>query len=174
MAEGKEKVKMTREFAAGGVVFRNVGKETLWLITQSTPSEFYPDSFWRLPKGWLDDEDEGKKPGPQTRGVREASETEFQNAALREVEEEGGVVVEILDKIKTLVLSLTIRGRGKVLKFITFYLMRYSGDSRDGFGFETSEIAWLSYSEARKRLSFSSEKEVLDEAVELLESKGLV
>lgn len=127
MAErkGKEKIveKRKREFAAGGVVFRRVREETLWLVTKSAPSEAYPDSVWRLAKGWLDDEDDGVNPGPLTKGERKASEEELQKAALREVREEGGVEARIVGKVGTEKLFLNI-SRGRLLKFITFYLMR--------------------------------------------------
>ena len=159
MGEGKkEKVKqkrnpaklqrsgITREFSSGGVVY----KKDKWLITRSAPSEIYPKSVWRLPKGWID----------------EGETTE--ETALREVGEEGGVEAKIIKKIETVKYFFTTSDKGKVLKFVTFYLMEWKKDLPQGFDGETSEIAWLPYKEAYQKLSFKGEKVVLEKAKDLL------
>jgi hypothetical protein len=64
--------------------------------------------------------------------------------------------------------SFTDPIRGKILKFVTFFLMEYIKDKPEGFDWETSEIAWLPFAEAYKTLSFSGEKLVLKKAEELL------
>lgn len=180
-AKAKSKRSLKREFSAGGVVFRRVkepfGKaqdkqgsksvKTLWLVTKSTPSELYPKGIWRLPKGWLDDEGEG--PGPMARGIKKTSEVELQNAALREVKEEAGVEARITAKIGTETRFFT-SGDEKVMKFVTFYLMERLRDLPEGPELETSEVAWLSYQIARKRLSYSGEKRTLDKARQILKA----
>lgn len=182
---------MDREFASGGAVFKksnvnpfdklridaeqsrsikNQMSNVLWLVTKSAPSDLYPESYWRLPKGWLDDEDSGKKPGPLGRGERRVTEKDLKKAALREIGEEGGVKAKIVKKLGTEKIFFTSKIEGKkILKFVTFYLMEWTSDLPDGFGFETSEIAWLPYDEARKKLKHSGEKKVLDKAKEALE-----
>jgi 8-oxo-dGTP pyrophosphatase MutT (NUDIX family) len=166
---------MQREFSAGGVVYKKVkGQESkkvkvLWLITKSTPSDLYPKSYWRLPKGWLDDENGGENPGPLARGDTKANNDQLQEAALREVREEGGVGAKIVKKLGTERIFFT-KKEGKVLKFVTYFLMEFEKGLPEGFGFETSEIAWLPYDEARKRLKHSGEKKMLDKANELLDS----
>ncbi|OGM59186.1 hypothetical protein A3A75_03145 [Candidatus Woesebacteria bacterium RIFCSPLOWO2_01_FULL_39_10] len=164
---------MKRQFTAGGVVYKrenSKGKdEPLWLITKSSPSEIFPTTFWRLPKGWLDDEDQGKNPGPKTTGEKKATEEEIREAAKREVREEGGVEAKIVKKIQTERFFITYEG-DRILKFITYFLMEYISDLPEGFGFETSEIAWLPYEEARNKLKHSSEKKILDKAKNILDS----
>ena len=172
MGEGKkEKVKqgrnptklqrsgITREFSSGGVVYKqslanSVGKKegnkTFWLITKSAASDLYPKAVWRLPKGWID----------------EGESTE--EAAQREVREEGGVEAEIIQKTETVKYFFVTPDKIKILKFVTFYLMQWKQDLPQGFDGETSEIAWLPYEEAYKLLSFSGEKRVLKKAKELL------
>ena len=76
---------MNLEFSSGGVVFKKKDNKILWLITLSSPSKLYPHSYWRLPKGWLDDKN--GQPGPLAKGERKAGEKELQKTALREVEE---------------------------------------------------------------------------------------
>lgn len=165
---------MDREFASGGVVFRKIkGQEgekvkVLWLVAKSSPSDLYPESYWRLPKGWLDDEDSWEKPGPLARGEKRATEKDLKIAALREVREEGGIEAKIISKLGTDRFFFTSSGK-KILKFVTYYLMAWTRDLPGGPGNETSEVAWATYEEARKKLKNSGEKKVLDKANEALE-----
>lgn len=185
---------MDRQFSAGGVVYqlkqktsldvnlrRNHGRKPMklhrqqergpvkWLVTCSRPSREFPKPVWRLPKGWLDDKGDGKLPGLFASGKKKASEGEVQTAAVREVQEEAGVAIEVVDKIGTETYFLTLEGK-KVLKFVTFYLMKYVKDLPEGFRTdETSQVAWLEFGRARERLSYSGEKKILDKAREVLE-----
>lgn len=136
---------ITRAFSAGGVVFR----DNLWLVTKSSVSEKFPKSVWRLPKGTIDGKDSPEE------------------TALREVEEEGGIKAEIVKKIETVKCFFNFDGK-KYLKFVTFYLMKYKEDLVGGFGFETSEIAWLPFNEAYEKLDYKGEKEVLAKAKDLI------
>lgn len=165
----KEKVK--REFSAGGVVFKKGKSSLLWLITLSSPSELYPKSYWRLPKGWLDDEDDGKKPGPLGRGEKRAKEKELQKAALQEVAEEGGVEAKIVKKLGTEKIFFTRNSGKKILKFVTYYLMKHTGDLSEGPGFETSEAKFVPFKKARELLKYEGEKKVLDKGKEILTSE---
>lgn len=168
------KLSVTREFSSGGVVFKK-GKDNkiLWLVRKTTASELYPKQHWMLPKGRIDDSD-GDLPGPMASGKVKADAASLENAALREVREEGGIDAKIIKKIGTSMYSFIDPIVGKILKFVTFYLMEYVRDLPDGYCWETSEIAWLPFDEAKKQLSFSGEKQMLVKAKELLESVSLV
>lgn len=167
-----------REFSAGGVVFRkfkirNLKYEHLrdveirWLVAESMPSKLFPEPVWRLPKGWIDDVG-ADEPGPMASGKIKADEESLKKAAVREVAEEGGIEAVIKEKIGTLNFFYTHPVWGKIMKFVTFYLMEYVKDLPQGFDEETSEIAWLPYSEAYKKITFAREKEMLEKANELL------
>lgn len=158
---------VSREFSSGGVVFKKEDGEILWLVTASVPSDLFPNIVWRLPKGWIDDS-EKDNPGPMASGAVKADEASLRNAALREVSEEGGISARIVEKIGTHNFFYTHPVRGKILKFVTFYLMEWQNDLPEGFDGETSEIKWLPYKEAYEKLSFSREKEVLKKAKDLL------
>jgi len=164
---------MRREFSAGGVVFKKVKKgrkvKILWLIAKSRPDKNYPKNVWRLPKGWLDDEENGKKPGPYARGEKKADEDLIQKTALREVKEETVVKAKIIKKVGTERFFYKDREE-LVLKLVSFYLMEYEKDFPEGFDFETSEISWLSFEDAREKLTYSGEKKILEKAKEILES----
>ena len=162
---------MKREFSSGGVVFKKLRVESgelriFWLVTKSRPSEPYPKEVWRLPKGWLDDKDNG--PGLLARGERKAKEEELQKAALREVREEAGIDAKIIDKIGTERYFSTVSAE-KILKFVTFYLMEWKSNLPEGPGWETENVDWLLFEIARKKLSYPGEKKVLDKASIILE-----
>ena len=59
---------------------------------------------------------------------------------------------------------------GRILKFVTFYLMKWQKDLPDGFDDETSETTWLPFEEAIKTTSLSAERDVLKKAKEILDS----
>jgi 8-oxo-dGTP pyrophosphatase MutT (NUDIX family) len=174
-----------REFSAGGVVYKRSlplrGKKvksqksnvkSYWLVTRSNPSKDYPRAVWRLPKGRLDDSGGGELPGPYASGLKKAPEELMQKAALREVAEEAGVEAAIIQRVITDRYFFTLKGGQKILKFVTFYLMEWKSDIPSGFGSETSKIGWYPYQEARKTLSYSGERKILDKAKEILD-RGL-
>lgn len=169
MGKNAHSLKTTREFSAGGVVFKKEKGQILWLVTEAAvlPRSLFPKGTWRLPKGWLDNIGE-MIPGPLASGEKQANEEDLQKGALREVREEGGVDAKIVKKIETIKFFFNST-RGKVLKFVTFYLMEWRRDLPEGTDFETSEVAWLPYDAASTRLTYASEKEVLKKAKEILE-----
>src|SRR3989344_6824481 len=100
------------EKSAGGIVYRNVDGQTLWLITQHSKHK-----GWVFPKGHIGDKD---------------STESMENAALREVEEEGGIKARIVndDYIET---SYRYQINGSMIKKTVYYfLMEYiSGDPKN-------------------------------------------
>jgi 8-oxo-dGTP pyrophosphatase MutT (NUDIX family) len=175
MAEKKRKdaTRIERVFSAGGAVYKKTNSKIVWLITRSNPNSLYPQDVWRLPKGWLDDLDNGKRPGPLASGKQKAAQEAIERAAKREVAEEGGVEAKIVDKLETEKLFYT-NSEKKTLKFITYFLLRWVRDLPEGPGEETSEIKWLPFEKARKLLSYSGEKKILDKAKNKLRKKGLI
>jgi 8-oxo-dGTP pyrophosphatase MutT (NUDIX family) len=155
-----------REFSAGGVVFKKKSKKTLWLITKSSPSKLIPQSYWRLPKGWLDDVPGKNMPGTFASGKKKAEPQMLIKAALREVAEEAGIRAKVIQKIGTDSYSF-VRGGERVLKFATYFLMQWEADLPQGFGFETQEIDWLDFENAYEKLKNSGEKRMLKKAWEL-------
>ena len=134
---------MRREFSAGGLVH----KGNLWLIRRPTPNPEYRGNLgWSFPKGW---KDEGEK---------------LEEAALREVREEGGVVARMMGKLTTLKIFFTDKDGQRVMKFITYFVMEYAADALEGFGWETAETKWVSLEEAKELLVYKNEKELLVEA----------
>jgi 8-oxo-dGTP pyrophosphatase MutT (NUDIX family) len=176
------KTSVTREFSSGGAVYKrsmvsqSSGKKVngerqeikvLWLVRKTAASELYPKQYWMLPKGRIDDTKDDM-PGPMASGKIKADSVSLEAAALREVREEGGVEAKIIKKIGTSIYSFTDPVVGKIVKFVTFYLMEYLRDFPEGYDWETEEVVWLPFDEAKKQLSFGGEKEMLAKAQELL------
>lgn len=131
---------MKREFSAGGIVFNDAGQV---LVTQHSQNK-----HWSFPKGLVD-------PGQTT-----------QEAALREVREEGGVETEIVDKVGYSKYVYTFNNE-KIFKVVTYFLMQYvSGNIKD-HDFEVEESGWYTPDEALKQLSFSQDKVLLKKAIEI-------
>lgn len=160
---------IAREFSSGGVVFKKENGQVLWLVAKSVANEFFPTAFWRLPKGWLDDEAPGV-PGPMASGKVRADEDSLRKTAIREVEEEGGVEAKIISKVGTTNYIYSLPTRGRIFKFVTFYLMEWKRDLPQGFDGETSEIVWLPFEKVYKMLHPSTEKQILKKANEILAS----
>lgn len=140
---------MKREFSAGGVVYRSSDGKIEWLVRRPTPNPEYKGNLgWSFPKGWID---EGETP---------------EQAAVREVKEEGGVIAKIVRKLPTIKIFFTDKDGEKVMKFITYYVMEFKKDLPEGAGWETAEVKWVTKAEAMEMLAFGSEKKLLEKADE--------
>ncbi|MEK7617370.1 MAG: NUDIX domain-containing protein [Patescibacteria group bacterium] len=134
---------MKREFSAGGIVFNSKGQVLL--------TEHSQNKHWSFPKGLLSDHPE------QT----------MEESALREVKEEGGIEAEIVGKVGYNKYVYTLNGE-KIFKVVTYFLMKYlSGDIKD-HDWEVSDIGWFEVDDALKKLTFSQDKKLLKQAVEML------
>ncbi len=138
-----EKKKIKREFSAGGIVFQKEGKRILWLVVKPKGNE-----KWRFPKGGI-----------------EKSENSVMTAK-REVREEAGIEVEVLGKVGS-EKYFFVQDKQKVLKTVVFYLMEYTQEAESGFSWETEAIDWLPFKEAKKRLAFENEVDLLEKAEKL-------
>ncbi|HBC72434.1 MAG: AP4A hydrolase [Candidatus Amesbacteria bacterium GW2011_GWB1_47_19] len=140
---------MKREFSAGGIVYKS---QRLWLVRRPRANPEYKGNLgWSFPKGWIDD-------GEKT-----------EEAAKREVREEGGVEVKIISKLPTLKIFFTDQQGEKIMKFITYFVMELEREVAGGAGWETEEVRWVTAQEAEKLLAYRSERELLKLAVKLIE-----
>lgn len=133
-------MEVKREFSAGGIVFKKELEKIFWLVIKPTGSD-----KWRLPKGWIE---KGEK----------AIDT-----AKREVEEEAGIEAEVLGKVG-IEKFFFIQDKTRILKTVVFYLMEYCQQAETGPSWETERIDWLPFGEAKNRLAFSKEKDLLEKA----------
>jgi 8-oxo-dGTP diphosphatase len=137
------------QVSAGGAAFRRQdGKVEVVLISVGEKPR------WQLPKGLV--------------GKNETSE----EAALREVREEGGIETELVELIETIEYWYYGGGARKVRfhKFVHFYLLRYLSGSVEDHDHEVHEARWVEIDAAVEQLAFKSEKEVVQKAKEMIQA----
>jgi len=138
---------MIKRFSAGGVVYKEENGGRLWLLIQPRDTD-----RWQLPKGQIE--------------KRESSQT----AALREIKEETGIDGEIIDKIDKISWWFVQEGE-KIFKTTVFYLVKARKEAGRFDKKEVAQISWLSYNQAYQRLTFKSEKEILQKGREILQNR---
>lgn len=131
------------EWSAGGIVLRREasGRLEVLMIQHSM------HHAWSFPKGWVEP---GETP---------------QQAAVREVEEESGVVAEIIADLPPTRYFFVNKERRSVAKTVTWYLMRYLADGNQTHAFEVSAVEWLPLESVHARLSYKNDKELFSMAL---------
>lgn len=136
-----------QENSAGGIVYLKQGDKVLWLVTKH--SQF---GHWSFPKGLIGDT---KK------------EETIEAAALREVEEEGGIKAEIIAKLPE-PIQYTYRWEKTLIKKTVYYfLMRYLSGNPEDHDWEVSEAKFLPAEEVEKILTFKKDKKAFHQALEM-------
>lgn len=105
---------------------------------------------WSLPKGTPDD---GETP---------------EQTALREVREETGLLVSILDEVGDIHYRFARDGR-RIDKTVRYYLMEATGGDLADHDHEFEEVRWVGLGEAEALLSFPTERKILARAVPVLQ-----
>ena len=136
-------MKLKIETSAGGIVYKKVHNETYWLVIRHS---IYKK--WTFPKGLIGDKVEQES---------------AKSAAIREVEEEGGVKAKIVND-EPFVVNYTYKfGEFLVKKTVYYYLMKYiSGDVKD-HDHEVSDASFEEIKEIKKMLSFEFDKKAFHE-----------
>lgn len=142
------------ERSAGGVIWRPApdgqGAEVCLIATKG-------GTRWQLPKGHIG---------------RDETEAE---AARREVREETGCAGDVEDDLGEITFWFFTRvgdKRRRIRKSVRFFLLRYvAGDTRDHDA-EVDDARWFRAEEARHRLTFESEREILVKALPRITADG--
>jgi 8-oxo-dGTP pyrophosphatase MutT (NUDIX family) len=137
---------MIREFSAGGLVIRNLsGRPHLAVVRVR-------DQILALPKGHPE---EGES---------------AQDAALREVREETGLEATPVGKLGD-IRYWYARDGDRVLKIVSFFLLRYRSGRLEDHDQEVEEALWIPLEEAPARLAYRGEKDMAKTALSRL-AKG--
>ena len=139
---------MKFQFSAGGIVYKKENNKVFILVSQHSGHH-----GWVFPKGLIGDHVEGE---------------EKEETALREVEEETGAKGKIV-KMLTPVTYWFVFEREKVRKTVYYYLMEYIGGDIAKHDHEMENVEWLAKEKVEERLTYKSDKEVWNEAKELIE-----
>jgi len=139
-------MKIKNETSAGGIVFKksNVGltSQVQWLVTQHSQHK-----GWVFPKGLIGDTNENEK---------------MEEAALREVEEEGGVKARIIYPTPIKVFYSYVWNDIEVHKTVYYFLMEYiSGDPKN-HDWEMMDAQFMDEEKAMSILSYPSDKEAFE------------
>ena len=129
--------------SAGGVCYRQEHGQVYVVLIATNGS-----TRWGLPKGQV------------CRGEQPAA------AARREIKEETGVEGTVQQLIETIEYWFRAR-RGRVHKFVDFYLLRYEAGDILPQEAEVDDARWFALDEAIKRASFPQERAILEHVRDL-------
>lgn len=139
-------MKLKFETSAGGIVFKKQDGKTLWLTTKHSHYK-----KWTFPKGIVGDkkEDEGMK-----------------TAALREVEEEGGIKAKIVNSEPVKIQYAYQSKEFFIKKTVYYFLMEYIGGDPKDHDWEVEEAKFVTENEIKEMLAFKSDKEAFEKTLE--------
>src|SRR3954447_9961648 len=136
------------ETSAGGLVLDSRGPEARGALIGRLDRR--GRLLWSLPKGHV-----------------EPGETEPQTA-VREVQEETGILGEVVGKLGTIDFWFVAEGR-RVHKTVHHYLLlAVDGLELSDEDLEVSEVAWVPVAELADRLAYADERRLLDRVPDLL------
>ncbi len=141
---------MIFEFSAGGIVLKHEeGKMVEVLVSQHSQHH-----GWVFPKGLIGDQIKGES---------------REETAVREVEEETGVVAKIVEPLSPVTYWYMMSGE-KRKKTVYYYLMEYLSGDITKHDDEMEAVEWLPVEKVADRLTYPSDKEVWIEARKLISS----
>lgn len=136
---------MKFEFSAGGVVFKHSHHGIEILVAQHSQHH-----GWVFPKGFIGDKEEFKGQSKE-------------ETALREVEEETGVIGKILEPVTPITYWYVMDGV-KRRKTVYYYIMQEVGGDITKHDWEMENVEWLPIDKVEERLTYDSDKTVWKEA----------
>lgn len=143
------RIKTKFQLSAGGVIFReSEGIEVALIATKG-------GEVWGLPKGLVE---------------RERNEP-LEEAALREVQEETGLVGRVLERIDKIEYWYRWEEDNEPVRYhkiVYFFLIEHQGGDVRNHDFEVDEVRWFALAEAERVASYESEREILHKTGELL------
>ncbi|PIS16045.1 NUDIX hydrolase [Candidatus Roizmanbacteria bacterium CG09_land_8_20_14_0_10_41_9] len=140
-------MKTKNEVSAGGIVYRKVGNKIEWLITQHSQHK-----GWVFPKGLVGDTKDSEA---------------MEDAARREVKEEGGVEAKIANPKPVKTSYFYVLKNTRIAKTVYYFLMEYvAGDPKD-HDWEMCDAKFVAEDEVRKTLTYKSDKEAFEKILNL-------
>jgi len=147
-------MKIKNETSAGGIVFRRVQSlessvSIQWLVTQHSQHK-----GWVFPKGLVGDTNQNEK---------------MEEAALREVEEEGGIKAHIINPNPVKVFYSYEWNDMRIDKTVYYFLMAYvSGDPKN-HDWEMMDAKFIPEDEVLPLLTYPSDKQAFEEILGMME-----
>lgn len=146
---------MKHQSAAGGIIFRlsedGEQKTETWLICQHSQHK-----GWVFPKGIIGDS---------------TTDESMEDAALREVKEEGGIEAKIIAKLpKAYEYIYTFEGE-KIKKTVHYFLMEYVSGDPANHDWEMSEAKFITEQEIKELLTYPTDKQAFEDAIRILKKE---
>lgn len=134
--------------SAGGVVGRLTGEGVEVVVCGRTK-----EAIWGLPKG-----------------TPEAQES-LEETAVREVQEETGLKVAIVDKVGDITYWF-VRDGIRYHKTVCYYLMRPLGGKLEAHDWEYDRVEWLPVEAALRVLTFENDREIVRKAERMIRARA--
>jgi len=145
-------MKTINQISAGGIVYKKVKDpgskiyDLKWLICQHSQHK-----GWVFPKGLVGDE---------------KTDESMEEAAIREVEEEGGVMAKIITN-KPIITNYQYEYKNNLIqKTVYYYIMEYISGDPDSHDWEISQAKFITATEIEKILSYNSDKQAFKSALD--------
>ncbi len=129
---------MKKEKSCGAVVFRKEDNKTLLLLLRHRHG-----GHWSFPKGHVEGEETEKE------------------TAVREVQEETGILVDLLEGFR---FSVEYQSKPGVKKQVVYFLAETNSPDFTPQEEEISEITWVEIDEALKKVTFKNDKNLITKA----------
>jgi 8-oxo-dGTP pyrophosphatase MutT (NUDIX family) len=136
--------------SSGGVISRKAGGgiEIALIATKNS-------TVWTLPKGIINRDETPEM------------------AAIREINEETGLLGEILDSLGEKSYWFYLKDENtKCKKTVTYFLLRYISGDTANFSSEVDNAGWFPIEKALHMLSYKSDRDIVTLAMEKLEQNG--
>ena len=128
---------MKYEISAGGIVYKKLDENILWLVVQHAEH-----GGWVFPKGMVGDTKRGES---------------IDEAALREVMEEGGVKCEIVERVANPNEYFYKRDGELRKKTVYYFLMKYISGDPANHDNEIKDAKFITTDEVKKILTYKND-----------------
>jgi 8-oxo-dGTP pyrophosphatase MutT (NUDIX family) len=141
----------TRAVSCGGIVVRqgNSGPELVLGCRRRDDRS----RAWSLPKGTPDGDES------------------IEQTALREVTEETGLDVHIVTPVGPVEYYFMQHGK-RIHKIVHYFLMEATGGDLERHDHEFEEVRWVPLKEARTLMSYTTERDIVEQALPLVTSRS--
>lgn len=138
------------EISAGGIIYKKEKDGIYWLVTQHSQHK-----GWGFPKGLVGDK---------------IKDEPMEEAALREVREEGGVEAKIITKLPQTAKYIYKFQDTLIDKTVYYFLMEYLSGDPNGHDWEVSEAKFLKEDEVKKILTYKIDQDAFAQALEIFKN----
>lgn len=147
--KGQKGMPVKMKFSAGGLIYRN--NNGIFEVALIMHKNLKGEEVWSIPKGLIEKGEE------------------VERAAFREVKEETGLIGEVKEKLGEIEYWYYSReDNARIHKKVYLFLLAYLEGSLENHDEEVEDVRWIQLDDAESKLSFESEKRILNEAKKFL------